>query len=253
MKKLSWLIVTLSLLLIAGCSAKNNDAKQQEQKLQQTIRKNQKVWNKQKKLAVNIDHKGYAPFISQVPTGYNDEDMTLSHFKNGSKLVVKAQVVNLEQEHPSLVTETKATIYIEKVISGNKAYQGRTIKTEFSGGLSTAKYQLTSIEGNYVGAKFGIKDPKTPVYLSNPNIPMPNIGQKIIVGLNKFHPESEAEKKTYQKNGLTTKNFFVISNPEVTYWVQKNGKFKLNNPAFYKDENKHRYPNLNKITKSFNK
>jgi len=253
MKKLSWLIVTLSLLLIADCSAKNNDAKQQEQKLQQAIRKNQKVWNKQKKLAVNIDHKGYAPFISQVPTGYNDEDMTLSHFKNGSKLVVEAQVINLEREHLSLVTETKATIYIEKVISGNKAYQGRTIKTEFSGGLSTAKYQLTSIEGNYVGAKFGIKDPKTSVYLSNPNIPMPNIGQKIIVGLNKFHPESEAEKKTYQKNGLTTKNFFVISNPEVTYWVQKNGKFKLNNPAFYKDENKHRYPNLNKITKSFNK
>ncbi|ALB29379.1 hypothetical protein [Companilactobacillus heilongjiangensis] len=253
MKKLSWLIVTLSLLLIAGCSAKNNDAKQQEQKLQQTIRKNQKVWNKQKKSAVNIDHKGYAPFISQVPTGYNDEDMTLSHFKNGSKLVVKAQVVNLEQEHPSLVTETKATIYIEKVISGDKAYQGRTIKTEFSGGLSTAKYQLTSIEGNYVGAKFGIENPKTSVYLSNPDIPMSNIGQRIIVGLNKFHPESEAEKKTYQKNGLTTKNFFVISNPEVTYWVQKNGKFKLNNPAFYKDENKHRYPNLNKITKSFNK
>jgi len=252
MKKLSWVFLALGLLLLAGCSANNQKSKQAERQLQQTIQKNKIAWNKQKHAAVNINHKNYDRYVTQVPSGYQDDDMSLNRFKNGSQLVVQAQVVNLQPEMGRLVTETKATIHIQKVISGDKDYQNKTVKTEFSGGLSKAKDYFHSIEGEYVGADYGIKDPKTIVYTTEPNIPMPKIGQTIIIGLNRFKPENKAQRVMYQKHGLTTKNFYVIDNPEVTYWVKRNGEFKLNNPAFVKADNKGKYPNLHKVTKKLN-
>ncbi|CAJ1191023.1 hypothetical protein [Companilactobacillus nantensis] len=252
MRKLSWLILGLGVLLLAGCSVKNNQTEQQAQKLQQTIRKNQKVWQKQKSAAVNVNQKDLAPFVATIPTGYHDEDMSLSRFKNGSQLVVQAQVVNLQAEKPTLVTETKTTLYIKKVLAGNKDYQGKTIKTELSGGLTTAKFKYTSLEGEYIGKQYGVKNPQTEVYNDNPNSPLPKIGQTIIVGLNPFRPENEHDLKQHQENGLTTKNFYVINNPDVTYWVKRDGKYQLNNPAFSKRDNVKKYPNLNGLSKYFN-
>lgn len=243
-------MLVLCAILLVGCSAKNNQTKQQAQKLQQTIQKNQKVWQKEKATAVNVNQKDFVPFEATIPTGYHDEDMSLVRFKNGSQLVVQAQVVNLQSEKPAIVTRTKATIYIKKVLAGNKEYQNKTVKTEFSGGLTTAKFKYTNLDGKYVGLQYGIKSSKTKVYSDNPNSPIPKIGQEIVVGLNKFQPENEHDRKIHCKNDLTTKNFYLINNPDVTYWVKKSGKYQLNNPAF--SQVKSKYPNLNKITQQLN-
>ncbi|MBL3531497.1 hypothetical protein JMJ99_08965 [Companilactobacillus zhachilii] len=251
MRKFSWIALVLSILLLVGCSSKNNQVKQQAQKLERTIQKNQKVWQKKKFAAVNVNQKDLVPFVATIPTGYHDEDMSLSRFKNGSQLVVQAQVVNLQAEKPTLVTKTKATIYIKKVLVGNEDYQGKTIKTELSGGLTTAKFKYASLEGEYVGKQYGFKNPQAKVYSDNPNSPLRKIGQTIIVGLNRFRPESDHDLKQHQANGLTPNNFFVINNPDVTYWVKNNGKYQLNNPAFLKNSIK-KYPKLNGLSKYFN-
>lgn len=257
MKKKSLLVLALCLFLLAGCSLNNNTAEQQQkieqQKRQKTIKHNRQVWNKKVEAAKDVNQPNYDKYLTVVPSGYKDEDMSLAHLKNGNKLLVRAQVINLQPEFGRLwLIETKATIYIDKVISGDKKFQGKTVKTEFSGGLSKAQDYFNTFEGEYVGEDFGVKDSKTIIYHTNPTIPMPKIGQQIVVGLNKYRPETKARKKLYEGYGLTTKNFYVINNPEVTYWVKQQGKFELNNPAFAKKENRGKYPNLVKITKKLN-
>ena len=55
----------------------------------------------------------------------------------------------------------------------------------------------------------------------------------------------------YQKMGLTD-NFYIVNNPEVTFWIKENDKYRLNNSAFYQTENKAKYSNIFKITKYLN-
>jgi len=72
------------------------------------------------------------------------------------------------------------------------------------------------------------------------------------LGLSHYRAENKYQQKMAQKNGLMTKNSYMINNPEVTYWVMGLCKFKLNNPAFYRKENRGKYPNLFKLTKVLN-
>src|SRR5699024_698751 len=112
--------------------------------------------------------------VFSVPSGYIDEDMSWARFKNESQLVVKARVVNLEPELKRVLTpETKASMYIDKVISGDKSLAHATINTEFSGGLIRAKNYLVNIEGQYMGKQLGIKDPQTIVYGQTLTKPIP--------------------------------------------------------------------------------
>ncbi|WP_195701832.1 hypothetical protein [Companilactobacillus futsaii] len=233
MKKLLSLVALLSLIL-AGCSFQNQQQDSKEQT--KLIQKNKKVWNKRLKKAQTVEFPGEK--IISVPAGYNDEDMSLTRFKNGSQLVVKARVIDLKPELKRVLTpETKASIYIDKVISGDKTLQYSTIKTEFSGGLIHAKNYLVNIEGQYTGEQFGIKNPQAIVYGQTLTKPMPKIGQTIILVLNKRQ---------------SSKNFYVVNNPEVTFWIKRNDKYRLNNPAFYQVQNQSKYSNIFKITKYLN-
>jgi len=256
MKKIVLIVTFLSIFLLTGCSNQTEQAAKQakiEQQRNKQIKQNRQVWNKKVVAAKNVDQPNYQKYITNVPSGYKDENMSLGLLKNGNQAVVKAQVVNLQPEMGRLFTpETKATIYIEQVISGDKALQGKTTKTEFSGGLSKARDYFNSFEGEYVGKDYGVKNPKQVIYTTNPTVPMPKIGQKMIIGIKKYHPETKDREKLYQKYGLTTQNSYTINNPEVTYWVEKAGKFKLNNPAFYQKQNKNKYPKLFKVTKELN-
>lgn len=247
MKKIFGLLALLTLVL-AGCSSQKQPQDTKEQT--KLIQKNKKVWNNKLKKVQVIKFPGEK--IISVPSGYNDEDMSLARFKSGSQLVVKARVINLEPEPTRVLTpETKASIYIEKVIQGDKSLNNSTIKTEFSGGLIRAQNYLVNVEGQYTGEQFGVKDPQTLVYGQTLTKPMPKIGQTVILGLNKFRAINEHQEKMYQKMGLTD-NFYTINNPEVTFWIKKNGKYRLNNPAFYQAKNQAKYTNIFKITKYFN-
>lgn len=247
MKKILGLVTLLSLVL-AGCSFQNQPRASKVPT--ELIQKNKKIWNKKLKRVQMVEFPGEKIF--SIPSGYKDEDMSWARFKNGSQLVVKARVVNLEPELKRVLTpETKASIYIDKVISGDKSLAHATIKTEFSGGLIRAKNYLVNIEGQYMGKQLGIKDPQTIVYGQTLTKPIPKIGQTIVLGLNKYHPDNDYQKKIYQKMGLTD-NFYIVNNPEVTFWIKENDKYRLNNPAFYQTENKAKYSNIFKITKYLN-
>lgn len=255
MRKLSWIGLFLSVLILAGCSfqsGSNSETHQARVKRQEAIKKNQQIWNQKTKSVVNVHLPDNGLYT--VPVGYKDEDMSLSRLKNGNQLVVKAQVINLQSELGRIYTpETKATIYVKQVISGDKNLVGHNLKTEFSGGLAKAGDYLVSIEGKYYGAEYGVKDPKTMVYANKPTAPMPKIGSTVVLGLNKYRPETKGRVKMYRQYGLTPDNFYVVNNPEVTFWVSQNGKLKLNNPAFYLKANQGKYPNLLKMTAELNK
>jgi len=256
MKKIFLIIAFCGVFLLAGCNqqsdstVENNRVEQQKQN--RLIKKNRQIWNKRVRSAKDIRLPSYERYITKVPTGYNDDDMSLSRLENGNQLVVKAKVMNLQPEFGLFTVETKASILITEVISGDKSLQGKVVKTEFSGGLAKAKDYFTDIEGNYSGKEFGVNDPKTIIYSANPVIPMPKIGNTVILGISRYRPENKYQQKMAQKNGLMTKNSYMINNPEVTYWVMRQGKFKLNNPAFYQKENKGKYPNLFKLTNTLN-
>lgn len=256
-KKTFLIIALLGVFLLAGCS-NINSSRTEELKLAQRqrnkkIKSNRSVWNEKVSKAKKIDNAEYNKYVTTVPKGYQDENMTLSRLKNGNQLLVVAQVINLQPEVGRLwLNETKASIYIEQVISGDKSLANHNLKTEFSGGLNRAKNYFVSPEGQYVGDVQGVKDPKTMIYSTNPTVPMPKIGQRIIVGLKKYQADNKNQQRNYQKYGLTPKNFYLINNPEVTYWVEQKGQFKLNNPAFYQRQNQSKYPQLFKITKQLN-
>lgn len=240
--------------LLAGCNLKNNQVTIDRSKQTRLIKKNQRIWSRRIKNTHPVSDAMFDKKIIRVPDGYNDEDMSYERLKNGNQLLIKGKVINLQPEnYRSIGTETKGTVQIEKVISGDESFKGKTIETEFSGGITQAKDYFTSIEGKYFGKGYGFSNPKTKVLVTNSVVPMPNIGNTVILGLNKYRPENKYRQAMYKKNGLTLKNFYVINNPEVTYWVMRNGQFKLNNPAFYQKKNRNKYPQLFKITKKLNK
>lgn len=248
MKKIWGLIIMISLVL-TGCSFQNNPqiSSKEQTKL---IQKNKKNWKQKVKQAKTVKFPGDE--IVTVPLAYNDENMSWKRLKTGNQLVVKAKVIDLQPELKRVLTpQTKALIYVEEVISGDEALKKTTIKTEFSGGLIYAKNYLVNVEGQYMGEQFNIKNPKTIVYGNVATKPMPKIGQTIVVGLEKFHADNENKKKLYQDLGLS-KNFYTINNPEVTFWVKKDGAYHLNNPAFYQKGNRAKYPHILKITKYLN-
>lgn len=257
MKKVIWVAALLSLFVLTSCGLNKNSTTEntrvEQQKRQQTIEKNRRTWDKQVKSATKYEVPGDKSLV-RIPNGYQDEDMSWTRFKNGNQLVVQAQVINLQPEFGRLfVNNTKATIYIKKVISGDKNLQGENIKTEFSGGLAKAGDYFNNFEGQYDGASVGFPDKKTVIYATTAVKPIPKIGQRIVIGLKRFDPAENNDGKVYAKLGLTAKNFYVINNPEVTFWVKKDGKYRLNNPAFYQKKNQGLYPNIQKITAQLNK
>ncbi len=248
--KLKVIIITvLSIFLLAGCSNKQNsihqDTKVEYEKRVKLIESNRKNWDEKIKKAKKLDQSKFKNNFTTVPSRYNDEDMSLARLKSGNQFVIEGQVINLTPMfNVQLAPETKATIYVKKVISGDKSLQGENIYTEFSGGLTKAKDLYTN---------FGITDPKQIVYDEKATFPMPKIGNYVVMGMNRYQPEDDKQQSRYQHVGLTTKNFYPINNSEVTFWVKDNDKFRLNNPAFYHKGIKKDYPNIFKLTKELNK
>lgn len=243
------LVTLLSLILLTGCKSNQTDTKKEQEQRNSVIAKNQKHWQKQVAKAKKIDQKSLQKAFTVIPRGYNDEDMSWSRLKSGNQHLIKGQIINLE---PMLgrayLTETKATIYVKQVLGGDKTIQGKTIKTILPGGLAEAKDAYLNVNGQYIGDKFDITDPKTLTYSLDATSPLPKIGQNIVTGVGNYRPENANRERSYRKYGLTTKNFYPVNNQDVTFWVQRQGKFQLNNSAFTKKN----APNLFKVTKRLN-
>lgn len=249
MKKKVLLLALLSVFILTGCQAKQTTDNTPAQRAEM-ISKNQKKWNVKVNSAKKIDQSALKKAFTTVPQGYDDTEMSWSRLKNGNRYLVEGQVINLQPMlGRSYLTETKATIYVKKVIGGDKSLQGKLVKTVLPGGLAEAKDAYLDVNGQYIGKQFGITDPKTLTYATDVTSPLPRIGQELVIGLGKYQPENANREQMYAKFGLTTKNFYPLNNQDVTFWVKKKGKFYLNNPAFTEKK----YPNLFKVTEILNR
>lgn len=130
-----------------------------------------------------------------------------------------------------------------KFISGDKKLQGRTIKTVFAGGLT---------EGKYLYGDYGIRNQQEKIYYPSATFPMPKIGSRLILGIGNYHFESNEQKRMYRRFNLTSHNFYIVNNPETTFWIKTNGKYRLNNPAFNNSAAKHEFKNIYKLTDKWN-
>lgn len=236
----------LSLFVLTGCQ---NQPSTHEQKIKteqrnKTIRTNQKKWNKKLKNIKVLDQNEFKNAFVKIPNGYDDESTSLKNLKNGNKYLIKGQLIDLEgMIGRPIAPETEATIYVSKVISGDKKLQGKTIKTVFAGGLT---------KGKYLYSDYGIKNRQETIYYPSATFPMPQIGSQLIMGIGNYHPDSTQQEKMYKKFGLSQNNFYTINNPETTFWVKTNGKYQINNPAFNNSAAKHKFKNIYKLTDKFN-
>lgn len=116
-------------------------------------------------------------------------------------------------------------------------------------GLTKVKYLYTDVGGNYYGNEYGYNNPNTVVFANDPAFPMPKIGSKIVTQVVNFSIISKGQQKKYKaKYKLTSKNFYPIKDPYVLFWIEKKGRYQLNNPGFKDVQN----DELNKITKKIN-
>jgi len=241
-------IMIMSIFLFAGCSQQKQpteqDSKVEQQQRVKQIRSNRKIWNNKVSKATRINQTKFKQTFTTIPTGYNDDEMSLTRLRSGNQAVLEGQVINLTPMlDRGLAPETKATIYVRRVVSGDKSLQGQTIETEFSGGLTQAQDLYKD---------FGINDAKTIVYDEKTTFPMPKIGSLVVMGVGKYQPASDEQQASYKKYGLTTKNFYPLNNSEVTFWIKSRGKFKLNNPAFSEKSVQNKYKNIFEVTKELN-
>lgn len=239
------MITILSLILLSGCNKPiSHDSIAQQGQRKSEIKVNQKRWQGRLEKVKVIDQPNFKKAFTTVPNGYDDESMSLQSLKNANQFVVKGQIVNLNSMiGRPLAPETKATIYIEKIISGDKSLENKTIKTVFAGGFARVRDLYSS---------FGINNPQEVVYYPSETFLIPKIGTQVIMGIKKFRPENIGQKKLYKRFNLNTNNFYTINNPETTFWVKSHHKYKLNNPAFYQEKSQYKFKNIYKLTNRFN-
>lgn len=256
-------VFLLMILSISGCSfsKKSQSSSNEDTKLQQILKTNQKSWSNQIKDVPKVTPPGgedgkesvesdHLNFSNQMVKGLNNSSFD-ANLLNSNKNVIEGTVINLEEMKDKLGTTTKATVLVDKVLSGENSLKGKKIKTEFGGGLNKTEYVYSDVEGNYLGDKYGYDSPNTRVYVNDPNFPMPKIGSKFVTQIQKYSGRDKIQTKNYkEKYQLTPNNFYIIKDPYVLFWVEKNGKYELNNPIF---KNSKTDSNLDKITKQINK
>lgn len=159
----------------------------------------------------------------------NYKGITLDQFKHQNRYVVKGTVLNLQKiKWLSPQPETKLTLKVDQVISGNKGLKGKRVYLNFPGGFGRERdvYAQTT-------------NPDNEIFYQIPNAPIPEIGSKIICGLlsDEHHTNSQLDQ-------------LYLSDVEHTFWVKKNGQYELNNPAFKRVK---RDLAIFQLTKKFNR
>jgi hypothetical protein len=155
--------------------------------------------------------------------------MTLKELKKSndkSSATIKGTVYNLEQmSAPKNMVWTKATIHIDKVLSGDKSIVGKNYYVVLRGGLTTS--DVFYADTNHT------KEADHKILVRNPEAPLPQIGTKIITNISKNQqPDGTEYSKILEKSGFTKQKTRVIQNLQYNFWVKAPGtsEYILNNP-----------------------
>lgn len=125
-------VMIMSVFLLSGCQNKPSTHNQRVKTEQRnnTIKINQKNWNKKLKDVKVLDQNEYKNAFIKIPKGYDDTATTLKNLENGNQYLIEGQLINLTSmiSRP-IAPETKATIYVSKVLSVViKAFKVRLLK-----------------------------------------------------------------------------------------------------------------------------
>lgn len=245
------LMIVLGLLVfVLPLSAYSSVLKRSTVRQEQTglrsskiIRKNQLNWRRQTAKAdvIESDELNKSDFVA----------ISMDQLKNHSKSVIKGRVYNLQKMvSPKNMAYTKATIHIDKVISGDKALQGHNVYVALAGGLVSFNHWYANMNHP--------KDYDREVLVNNEEAPLPQIGSQVITGLipNPID-ESSDYNASLKQSGFTINNSYAADNLQYNFWVKNKNqkKFVLNNPQIRKKaaENNDLTKSLNKLTSEINK
>lgn len=207
------------------------------------IRKNQLNWQKQtaKVDVIESDELTKNEFVAT----------SMDQLKNHSKSVIKGQVYNLQKMvSPKNMVYTKATIHIDKVLSGDHSLQGQNVYIALAGGLVSFNHWYANMNHQ--------KDDDREILVNNEEAPLAKIGSQIITGLvpNPID-ESSDYNASLKQSGFTINNSYAVDNLQYNFWIKNKNqkKFVLNNPQIKKKsaKNSDLTRELDKLTTEINK
>jgi len=235
MKSWIFLVIILSAVLLSGCSQKtvSND-RNKSTNIETKIRPQTQIQNRKTKWdrSVSKVRTVERPFFN---ISRNYDGITFDQFKYNNTYVVEATILDFHKiKWVANMPKTKMTVRIDRVISGNKSIEGKRLYLNFPGGFARERDIYTSSKGT-----ISTTDPDKIIFYKIPNTPLPEIGSKIITGL-----RNDVKHVKQQFDSL------YISDVEHTFWVKRNRKFELNNPAF---QTANRSLDIFKLTDELNK
>lgn len=226
------LLVFVLPLSACGSKTKVSETQSQESKVQKQvkktqddaalIKKNQAKWAQLTKDVATVDGDGFSGDYVSIPMSL--KELKKSDYK--SSATIKGTVYNLEQmSAPKNMVWTKATIHIDKVLSGDKSIVGKNYYVVLRGGLTTS--DVFYADTNHT------KEADHKILVGNPEAPLPQIGTKVITQVAKNQaPDNSEYGQNLKKSGFTDKNSREIQNLQYNFWVKAPGasEYVLNNP-----------------------
>ncbi|CAJ1176068.1 hypothetical protein CPR19092_LGOLGGFK_00106 [Companilactobacillus paralimentarius] len=208
-----------------------------------TTKENQRKWRRQTAKANIIHSEGNGR--EKVPVGISLDDL-----KNYNQAVIEGTIYNLEKmRSPQSMAYTKASVHIDKVISGDKSLKNKIVYLALDGGLVSFDDWYSESKHKAYGHNMLVK---------NDAFPLPIIGSKIITGLIPNNLDEPIElNNDLKRSGFTSKNSFTINTPQYNFWVKgPNAKeYRLNNPTLRKKNINGDYlvESLQQLTKEINR
>lgn len=192
------------------------------------IRKNQKRW---KSLTAHTDVIHSDEFGNRATS----TGTTLDQVKNHSQAMIQGTVYNLQKMNsPKNMAYTKATIHVDRVLSGDESLKNKTIYVAFDGGL--VPYDRWYANMNHT------KRQDHEILVKNDEFMLPKIGAKVITGVIPNHLDEPLEhNESLKQSGFTIKNSYALESPQYNFWVKQPDakKFILNNPKISRKQNRH--------------
>ena len=236
-------VLPLSAYSVNALRSSHQSKTSHVQSSESVIKKNKKAWKKH---------------IAKVDVIHSDDSSrdnmfiatSMEQLDNHSKAVIKGTVYNLEKMNsPKNMAYTKASIHVDKVLSGDKTLKHQTIYVPLKGGLVSFDHWYANMSKP--------KDFDHEMLVKSEEFPLPNIGSEVIAGLVPNHVDEPSDyHESLKQSGFTLDNSYEIVVPQYDFWVKKSGdkKYSLNNPKMRKKsaEDEELVKGLNGITKEIN-
>jgi len=183
------------------------------------IRKNSRTWKKEISDLPIIKSDGLGD-----SGGYIAQSM--QQLKSVNDSVINGTVYSLERmESSKNLAFTRATVHVDKVISGDKELKGKNIQMVLNSGITSTSC--------WYADKNQTREADHDILVQYSEFPLPEIGSKIILGISsEVKNETTPYNEGLKQSGLHLKKSYIVNMPEFNLWIKdsKDRKYRLNNP-----------------------